>query len=102
MSVPHDRLSVLEPMNPSRPDADSPASERILDCVAAAEGTEPADLEERLYDSVDADALHALLAHGSSELAVEFTFCDYVVTVADTGAGPAVVEVAERASAGRD
>lgn len=74
---------------------DSPASERVVERVAAAEGVAPTELEARLYDAVDADALDALVAGGSAGLAVEFEFRGYAVEVRRESATTVSVHLSE-------
>ncbi|WP_435063544.1 HalOD1 output domain-containing protein [Halobaculum sp. EA56] len=95
MSARDDPQAVIERTSPPRADADRPASERVVERVAAAEGSDPARLEGRLYDAVDADGLDALVDRGSSDLAVEFAFSGYTVVVEDDGPGSVSVEVTE-------
>lgn len=71
--------------------ADEAPSSSVVEAVAAIEGVEPTSLD-RLYDSVDPDALDALFEpSGDAPLRdgdghVAFTFNGYRVTVAATGA----------------
>ncbi|UIP00180.1 hypothetical protein Hbl1158_02070 [Halobaculum sp. CBA1158] len=69
-----------------RPAAGRPASERVVDGVAAAEGVEPAALDSRLYDAVDPEALDRVVESGSPESVVRFEFHGYRVTVRGDGA----------------
>lgn len=63
----------------------SPApSERIVDAVAAAEDVSPTELEPRLGEVIDADALNKLVdGHpaANGDVRVSFTYGDHVVTV---------------------
>ena len=102
MSNRDDGRSVIRQPIRSRTDADRPASERVLERVAAAEGSDPADLGAQLYDAVDADALDALVAHASSELTVEFVYCGTTVLVRVDETGAVAVEAEERAATPRD
>ncbi|QZY00624.1 HalOD1 output domain-containing protein [Halobaculum rubrum] len=61
-------------------------SSRIIDRVAAAEGTEPADLHARLYDVVDPEALDRVVERSSPGLTVAFRFNGYRVRVGGDGA----------------
>lgn len=57
----------------------------VVDAVAAATGTDSAALPERLFDTVDTDALESLVTDTegspSLDLRVSFRFCDCLVTV---------------------
>lgn len=61
-----------------------PISEAVIDAVAAAEGVESSELTERLYDSIDPDALNHLYETATERgehLRVTFTLGDYEVVV---------------------
>lgn len=63
-------------------------SERVVTAIAEREGVDPVDLDERLYDAVDPDALDALFADVADSdeppsVQVAFTCCGYDVTVSD-------------------
>lgn len=60
---------------------DRPASARVLDAVAAAEGVRPCEIDARLYDVVDPDALNDLFRDAESRTTLTFPFCGYIVTV---------------------
>lgn len=62
-------------------------SDRVLEAVADARGTDPLELDRPLYDVVDPDALDALFAadDGTDTLRVEFTYGGYRVTVRGDG-----------------
>lgn len=67
----------------------------IVDRIAEREGIDATDLDSRLYDVVDVDALEALVASvrdrpGHVDLRVTFTFHGYVVNV--EGSGDVVIE----------
>jgi hypothetical protein len=71
---------------------DGPVSEAIVKALAAVENVEPTDLDVRLYDSVDPEALDRLYetaAERSERLEVSFTIGGYVVVV--TGVGDILV-----------
>jgi hypothetical protein len=58
----------------------------IVERIAALEGIDPLDLEDRLYDVIDVDALAALTAGDrQSTSRVEFTYYGYTVAVDGTG-----------------
>lgn len=62
----------------------------IVEQIAACEGVDPVDLDVRLYDRIDLDALEALTTGTSDQqlqanLRVEFTYHGYVVTVDGSG-----------------
>lgn len=69
-------------MGPSTSVSSVPTSLAIVSRVADAEGVESRELAP-LYESVDPDALDALVdsVTGGSTLSVQFTYCGYVVTV---------------------
>lgn len=66
-------------------------AERVVEALAAAEGVSPIDLDEPLYESVDAEALDALFAPQldgsprSGEGHVEFSSNGYRVVVGKDG-----------------
>jgi hypothetical protein len=51
--------------NQHRTVSDEPVSLGVVEAVADAKGVEPTDLDERLYDCVDPDALDRLFADGT-------------------------------------
>lgn len=62
----------------------------IIDRIAEREGIDATDLDSRLYDVVNVDALEALVASvrersGHVDLRVTFTFHGYVVNVEGSG-----------------
>ena len=65
-----------------------PLSEKVVDTVAEYEGVDPVDLDPRLYQAVDPDALDQLF--GSSEradadLEITFTYSGYEVVARSDG-----------------
>lgn len=67
---------------------DEPYSVGVVQAVAEVADCSPLDLPEALYNSIDADALDALLATGdgtSADVQCSFTFCGYDVTVSPDG-----------------
>lgn len=67
---------------------DGPLSETIVEALAAVENVEPDELDARLYDSLDPEALDALYrtaAERSERLRLAFTIGEYEVVVADDG-----------------
>lgn len=60
-------------------------STEIVERVAAREGVDPLDLDAKLYDVIDGDALDALADsvrdRRSENLLVQFTYLGYTVTV---------------------
>ncbi|MFC7097473.1 HalOD1 output domain-containing protein [Halobaculum marinum] len=70
-------------------------SERVVDRVATAEGVSPAELEARLYDAVDGDALDSLVAAETTAVTVTFEFSGYTVTVDGDSPASVTVEPAE-------
>lgn len=82
----------------------------IIERIAEREGIDATDLDSRLYDVIDVDALETLVASvrdrpGHVNLRVTFTFHGYVVNV--EGSGEVVIEegpatnVADGSSRGR-
>lgn len=61
----------------------APLDLRIVEMVADAEGCDPSELDETLYQVVDPDALTNLFRTGSERSTGELTFefCGYEVTV---------------------
>ncbi|NHN60629.1 MULTISPECIES: HalOD1 output domain-containing protein [Halorussus] len=69
-------------------DRDGPLSDAVVEALAAVENVDPDELDLRLYDSVDGDALDRLYevtAERSERLRVTFSIGDYEVTVRDDG-----------------
>ena len=69
-------------------DRDGPLSDAVVEALAAVENVEPDELDLRLYDSVDGDALdrlYGVTAEKDAHLRVTFTIADYEVTVHDDG-----------------
>lgn len=59
-------------------------SQRVLDAIAAEEGTSPLSFETPLYEAIDPDALDALVPDEATDATVEFTYRGYRVTVRGT------------------
>ncbi|MFC6765972.1 HalOD1 output domain-containing protein [Natrinema soli] len=61
----------------------------IVERVADREGIDPVDLNDRLYDVIDADALETLTntsdRQSQANLCVEFAYHGYAVTVVESG-----------------
>lgn len=62
----------------------------IVERIAARDGVDPVDLDETLYDVIDADALETLTndtsgRHPQATLRVAFSYCGYAVTVNGSG-----------------
>lgn len=55
----------------------------IIEAVANAEGADPLNLEYRLADYIDPDAIGALLDHDSAAFTLTFELSDNEVTVTD-------------------
>lgn len=71
---------------PNLRDADAPpASTRIVEAVARAEGDDPLELDRPLHVAVDTDALDTLCGEDTSVTSVTFTYHGYVVTVEGDG-----------------
>ncbi|NEU55224.1 HalOD1 output domain-containing protein [Halorussus sp. MSC15.2] len=69
-------------------DSDGPVSDAVVEALAAVENVEPQNLDVRLYDSIDGDALECLYettAERSERLRVTFTISAYEVTIEDDG-----------------
>lgn len=60
--------------------ATSAPSTAVVEAVATAEGRDPGDVPEPLYESVDTDALEAMIA-SMDEGQVTFTYHGYEVAV---------------------
>lgn len=69
--------------------SDAPPSMKLIEAIAARKGVAPLDLSERLYDTIDPDALDALLTQPELNvgvpLSVEFTYCGYRVSMDQEG-----------------
>lgn len=77
---------MFQPTTPSlRYVSDYSVSERVLTAVAGREGVDPLDLQPRLYDVIDPDALDALFHVDGASGSVAFTFGDSRVTVYSDG-----------------
>jgi hypothetical protein len=66
------------------------SSYRVVEAVARRKGVDPTELETRLNDVVDPDALDRLFSDGSGAREpptgrVEFRYCGYDVTVSSDG-----------------
>lgn len=66
-------------------DAQSIGAE-IIERIAASEGVDPIDMDMRLYDSIDVDALQSLIdgiaeRDGTSEVQVNFSVSEYSVSI---------------------
>lgn len=62
----------------------------IVKRIAGRDGVDPVDLDETLYDVIDADALETLTngtdgRHPQATLRVTFSYCGYTVTVNGSG-----------------
>ncbi len=60
---------------------DERVSDAVVRAVAGAEGVDPVDLDVRLYDVLDPDALDRLFRGDSTVGRVEFTYTGYEVAV---------------------
>jgi hypothetical protein len=58
-----------------------PISTLLIKAIAEHEGVDPTDLEVRLHDAIDTDALDLLDSHSGSEWQIRFTVGGHVVTV---------------------
>lgn len=70
-------------------DDDTEIGVAVVDAVARAENTDPTDIESRVHDVVDADALDRCVRTGRSDLSVSFPFDGHWVVV--SGGGEIVV-----------
>jgi len=66
-------------------EASASPSAAVVEAVAAAEGWEPAEVPEPLYESIDPDALEALVA-SVDDGRISFDYMGYEVTVDADGA----------------
>lgn len=60
-------------------------SVRVVQALADARGIEPADLDVRLGEWIDVDALERLAGHDGGEWTVTFTVAEWTVTVDHEG-----------------
>ncbi|THE64700.1 hypothetical protein D8Y22_11320 [Salinadaptatus halalkaliphilus] len=61
-------------------------SDAVVETLAAANDTDPVDLEPPLYESIDLEALDALVESTSQSLTLEFTHAGHTVRVDESGA----------------
>ena len=74
--------AVAEPApKDDRLDATRSLRETVIAAVADAEGVDALDLEERLQESVDTDAIEALVDHSGADWLLSFEFAGHDVTV---------------------
>lgn len=59
---------------------DKQPSEAVISTVASVEGVDPTSLDI-LHDSIDPDELNGLINDSAGEVAVQFTYSGYAVTV---------------------
>lgn len=71
------------------PEAAAQPSTTVVRSVAAAERVDPPNVPDPLYDSIDPDALDALVA-STEDVTIEFSYLGYAVTV--DGDGTVTVE----------
>lgn len=60
--------------------SDEPISHRVVFAVAKRADVRPNDLPP-LYDSIDPDALNAVVDSGDTDLVISFSFSGYEVTI---------------------
>ena len=92
MNNEHNGQSNSEPVIQTQFDSDERASEAVIRALEAIKGVEPTELES-LYESLDPEALDALLGdpalngtlNGSSTIAVNFVSSGYRVIVSSDG-----------------
>ena len=67
--------------------SERPLSEKVVDTVAEHEGVDPVDLDPRLYQAVDPDALDQLFSSSrrSDDLEVAFMYSGYEVVARSDG-----------------
>ncbi|WP_243641407.1 HalOD1 output domain-containing protein [Natrarchaeobius halalkaliphilus] len=53
----------------------------VIEALASAEETDPTALEPTLYESIDPDALDALVQSATRSMTLEFTHGDYLVRI---------------------
>ena len=70
-----------------------PATE-LVRAVAQADGVEPTELDVRLQDYIDVDAIERLVAHDSSSWSLSFELSDHDVTI--TGSGVILIDGTRR------
>jgi hypothetical protein len=80
-------------------DSDSPhdhaaVTAEIVRAVAARKGVEATDLQPRLYDVIDGDALETIVSHADASVSVSFTYAEHEVEV--TGDGTIVIDDEQR------
>jgi hypothetical protein len=69
-------------------DRDGPITDAVVEALAAVEGVEPENLDLRLYDSIDGDAverLYEITADRGERLRLAFTVGEYEVVVDNRG-----------------
>jgi hypothetical protein len=66
------------------PEATGKPSTNVVEAVAAAERVAPPNVPTPLYDSIDPDALDALVA-SADDVSITFSYLGYVVTVDGDG-----------------
>jgi hypothetical protein len=76
---------------PPRADARDDVCLAVVERIAEREGVRPGELEPRLYEVIDPDAVAAVVSSGSS-VTVSFAYGDYAVAVDSDG----TVRVEER------
>jgi hypothetical protein len=62
-----------------------PVSTAVIEAIADIESVEPKDLDLRLYDAIDPEALERLCDDAESDLVLEFSVADYRVRVTGEG-----------------
>lgn len=53
----------------------------IVEEVAAAEGVDPLELQPPLFEAIDTDALDSLIDSADVHTTLQFTYCEYKVTI---------------------
>jgi hypothetical protein len=81
---------VVKTMDSDSPDEPSTVTAEIVRAVAARKGVEATELQPRLYDVIDADALENIVDHADASVRVSFTYAEHEIEV--TGDGTIVVD----------
>ncbi len=62
---------------------DQSMSEAVVSRIAARKGVAPCELEPRLYDAIDPEALESVFRETTGQ--ITFEYCDFLVTVDSDG-----------------
>jgi hypothetical protein len=94
--VVYSGVTMVEAPDVYEPTAEETVSDTVVRALADSKGVDPAQLDVRLYDVVDPDALDRLCESGGGGCRVAFTYADRRVVV--DGAGTVHVTGQDRAS----